>query len=73
MASGLIALVDDCIKQRFHPKPTHQFVIPVPKLKIDMDYIGTKALLKEMLQKSNKRETTPSRRPTPSRHNTHNL
>ncbi|KAF1344114.1 hypothetical protein BDV97DRAFT_373658 [Delphinella strobiligena] len=73
VASGIIALVDDCIKQRFHPKPTHQFVIPVPKLKIDMDYIGTKALLKEMLQKSNKRETTPSRRPTPSRHNTHDL
>ncbi|KAG9851884.1 hypothetical protein KCU63_g8682, partial [Aureobasidium melanogenum] len=43
VAAGLIALVDDCIKRRFHTRPVHGIAIPVPKFRLDMEYMGTGA------------------------------
>ncbi|KAL1302177.1 hypothetical protein AAFC00_002608 [Neodothiora populina] len=51
VASGLIALADDCIKQRFHPQMRRQFLIPVPKFRVDVDYVGTKTLWRDMLHR----------------------
>lgn len=68
VASGLIALVDDCIKHRIHPKPKRQLVIPVPKLRVDVDYVGTKELLRGLLHRSDDQPSRP-----PSRHVTYDL
>ena len=48
VAVGLIALVDDSIRARFHSKNERQLLIPVPKLHMDIGYIGPKRLVNEM-------------------------
>ncbi|KAL5119219.1 hypothetical protein ACEQ8H_002930 [Pleosporales sp. CAS-2024a] len=58
VATGLVALVDDCIKRRFHSKQTTQLHIPLmrsPSFKVNMDYVGPKRLIDEMFS----RNTTP--------------
>ena len=61
VASGLIALVDDCIKQHFSCKPKRQFVIPVPRVRMDLKYVGTKELFKGWMNRSNHDEATSGR------------
>jgi len=55
VATGLIALVDDCIKRRWHPtkKPTRQLKVPLTPLKMDMEYVGPKALVEHMFKRRN--------------------
>jgi len=70
VATGLIALVDDCIQRRFHRKRAVQLVLPVPMktpLKMNMEYVGPKRLIDEVF---NRRRTTPHRNPTPLRQGT---
>ncbi len=67
MASGLIALVDDCIKRRWHQKNLMQMTVPMltkSPLRLNMDYVGPKRLIEEVF---NRRENTSTRRPTPLR------
>ncbi|KAK4693552.1 hypothetical protein P7C71_g3873, partial [Lecanoromycetidae sp. Uapishka_2] len=69
VSSGLIALVDDCIKNQFHQK---RRVLTVPilnksPLKMNMEYVGPKRLMDEVFNRSYK---TFSRHPPPSRHTT---
>ncbi|PWW71572.1 hypothetical protein C7212DRAFT_234091 [Tuber magnatum] len=63
MATGLTALVDDCIKRRFHKKKTVQLVLPMPMIKnpmkMNLEYVGPKRLIDEVF----------NRRPTLSRSN----
>ncbi|KEQ62797.1 uncharacterized protein M437DRAFT_12823, partial [Aureobasidium melanogenum CBS 110374] len=41
VAAGLIALVDDCIKRRFHTRPVRAGIATaVPKFRLDMEYMG---------------------------------
>lgn len=47
VASGLIALVDDSIRARFHSKHAQQLVIP----KLGVEYIGPKRLINEMFKR----------------------
>jgi len=64
VASGLIALVDDSIKQHFHSKRTTQLFIPLPKTpSFKMEYIGPKRLIDEMFHR-NTRGGSSSRQPT---------
>ncbi|EGP87224.1 uncharacterized protein MYCGRDRAFT_72330 [Zymoseptoria tritici IPO323] len=49
IASGLIALVDNCIKERFHSKSSKQIVIP--KLQLGLEYVGPKRLINEMFKR----------------------
>jgi hypothetical protein len=67
VATGLIALVDDCIQRRFHRKRAVHLVLPVPMktpLKMNMEYIGPKRLIDEVFHR---RRTASSRSPTPLR------
>lgn len=69
VAAGLIALVDDCIKRRFHTRPVRGLVIPIPKLRLDMEYMGTGAKRSDdgPPVRPSTRGSTASRRPTPLR------
>jgi hypothetical protein len=58
ISSGLIALVDDCIKLRFNPKPKHtrQVSVPLTPLKMDLEYVGPKALVEHVFRRRNSEE-----------------
>lgn len=60
VAAGLIALVDDSIRARFHSKSESQLLIPVPKLQMDVEYVGPKRLINEMFgRKDNSSRSRP--------------
>ncbi|KAH0294003.1 hypothetical protein KCU62_g532, partial [Aureobasidium sp. EXF-3399] len=69
VAAGLIALVDDCIKRRFHTRPVRGLVIPIPRLRLDMEYMGTGVKRSDdgLPVRPSTRGSTASRRPTPLR------
>lgn len=75
MATGLTALVDDCIKRKFHKKKTVQLVLPVPMakspMKMKMEYVGPKRLIDEVFNRRPSLSRSPSaqssRSPTPVR------
>lgn len=67
VATGLIALVDDCIKRRWHSKNSVQMTLPMlvkSPLKMNMEYVGPKRLIDEVF---NRRGSTATRQPTPLR------
>jgi hypothetical protein len=50
-----MALVDDCIKRRFHSKQSTQLHIPLIRsasLKMNMEYIGPKRLIDEVFHRT---------------------
>jgi len=61
IATGLISLVDDCIKRRFHTKPRHQVNLPLTPLKVDMEFVGPKALVEHMFKRRNSSNSTKDR------------
>jgi hypothetical protein len=66
VATGLMALVDDCIKRRFSSKQNAQLHIPLIRsasLKMNMEYIGPKRLIDEMFSR-NTRSGSPSKQPS---------
>ncbi|KAJ4291696.1 hypothetical protein N0V90_009591 [Kalmusia sp. IMI 367209] len=63
IATGLMALVDDCIKRRFHTKQSTQLHIPLIRSKLHLDYIGPKRLIDEMFNRTS-RSGPPSRQPS---------
>lgn len=67
VATGLIALVDDCIKTRWHQKNGFQLNLPAlmkSPLQMNMEYVGPKRLIDEVF---NRRGLTATRHPTPTR------
>ncbi|KAH6676375.1 hypothetical protein B0J14DRAFT_353200 [Halenospora varia] len=63
IATGLIALVDDCIKRRFHSKKnTHQVGVPMTPLKYDMEFVTPKAMVEHMFKRRNSGGSTKSER-----------
>jgi hypothetical protein len=63
VATGLMALVDDCIKRRFHTKQSTQLHIPLIRsgsFKMGMEYVGPKRLIDEVFH----RRAAPSRQPS---------
>ncbi|KAF2797343.1 hypothetical protein K505DRAFT_235800, partial [Melanomma pulvis-pyrius CBS 109.77] len=55
IATGLMALVDDCIKRRFHTKQSTQLHIPLIRsssFKMNMEYIGPKRLIDEVFNRT---------------------
>jgi hypothetical protein len=62
VASGMIALVDDAIRIRFHSTTTKQLLIPVHKRQMSIDYIGPKRLINEMFR----RDSNSSQQSRPS-------
>lgn len=64
VATGLMALVDDCIKRRFHSKQSTQLHIPLMRsasFKMNMEYIGPKRLIDEVFNR-----TSSPRKPSPA-------
>src|SRR5690242_21757125 len=58
VATGLMALVDDCIKRHFSSKQHAQLHIPLIRsasLKMNMEYIGPKRLIDEMFSRNTRR------------------
>jgi hypothetical protein len=58
-----MALVDDCIKRRFHSKQSTQLHIPLIRstsFKMNMEYVGPKRLIDEMFNRSNNQKKSPS-------------
>lgn len=63
VATGLIALVDDCIKQRWHRSDRFQFPVPIPNLSpkgLNMEYIGPKRLIDEVFHRHGPNSTPRS-------------
>ncbi|MCJ1468670.1 hypothetical protein MMC07_007299 [Pseudocyphellaria aurata] len=67
VATGLIALVDDCINRRWRSKNSVHLTLPTlmkSPLKMNMEYVGPKRLLDEVF---NRRGSTATRQPSPLR------
>lgn len=59
VTTGMIALVDDCIKRIYHKKKFVQLILPTSTkspLKMNMEYVGPKRFIDEIL---NRRPTIP--------------
>ncbi|KAI4943761.1 hypothetical protein J4E86_009726 [Alternaria arbusti] len=71
MATGLMALVDDCIKRRFHSKQSTQMHIPLlrnPSFKMaNLEYIGPKRLIDEMFSRKHQDGNIPKKHPSAAR------
>jgi len=55
VSTGLMALVDDCIKRRFHSKQSTQLHIPLMRstsFKMNMEYIGPMRLIDEVFNRN---------------------
>jgi hypothetical protein len=67
VATGLMALVDDCIKRRFHSKQTTQMHIPLlrssPFKMANLEYIGPKRLIDEVFNRKQFNGDTARRQP----------
>ena len=61
VATGLIALVDDCIKRRFHSKKHTTFSLPLTQVKMDMEFVGPKAMVEHMFKRRNSGGSTKER------------
>ena len=67
VATGLMALVDDSIKSKFHQKGGVRMSVPSlmkTPLKMNMEYVGPKQLIDEIFHR---RGNIATRRPTPLR------
>lgn len=64
MATGLMALVDDCIKERWQPKKAHHIPLPLTSKTVNFDAISPKAIMQHVFGRRNsndhQRPTTPS-------------
>lgn len=64
-----MALVDDCIKRRFHSKQSTQLHIPLMRsasFKMNMEYVGPKRLIDEMFHRNTgpKRQLSGTKQPS---------
>ncbi|KAI5845364.1 hypothetical protein BZA05DRAFT_342491 [Tricharina praecox] len=54
ITTGLVALVDDCIKRKYHKKKSVRLVLPTTgktPLKMNMEYVGPKRFIDEMFHR----------------------
>lgn len=71
MASGLVALVDDCIKRRWDHKRRMEIAVPMlmkSPFRLNMEYVEPRRLMDEMFSRTQK---STVRRPTPLREMTY--
>ncbi|PQE30513.1 Calcofluor white hypersensitive protein [Rutstroemia sp. NJR-2017a WRK4] len=63
VSTGLIALVDDSIKRHFDPKVQriHQLGVPLTPLKMDMEFVGPRAMVEHMFKRRNSGGSTKSK------------
>lgn len=53
VSTGLIALVDDCIKRRFRSKQKHTHQVTVPLTKYDVEFITPRGMVEHMFKRRN--------------------
>lgn len=62
VATGLIALVDDCIKRHFHrhhhKRHVRQVGVPLTPLKVDMEFVSPKVMMEHMFRRRNSAGST---------------
>jgi len=62
VATGLMALVDDSIRRKWHSRRHHQLILSLSSsFKMDMEYIGPKRLIDEVFNRGNYTATSRSR------------
>jgi hypothetical protein len=65
-----MALVDDCIKRRFHSKQSTQMHIPLLRNSsfkmANLEYIGPKRLIDEVFHRKHHHVGLPKRQPAPA-------
>ncbi|KAF2718628.1 hypothetical protein K431DRAFT_204628, partial [Polychaeton citri CBS 116435] len=64
VASGLMALVDDTIRMRFHSKGSRPMLLPLPNGDFEVEYVGPKRLINEMFGKRDGHHSTSNSRPS---------
>ena len=64
MATGLMALVDDCIKERWQTKKAHRIPMPSTFKSVNFDAVSPKAIMQHVFGRRNsndhQRPATPS-------------
>ncbi|CCF33893.1 hypothetical protein CH063_05992 [Colletotrichum higginsianum] len=51
VATGLMALVDDCIKHRWQTKKIHRIPVPLTSRTVDVEYVGPRAFVQHLFQR----------------------
>lgn len=70
MATGLMALVDDCIKERWQPKKIHRIPVPLTSKTVNFEAVSPKAFMQHVFGRRHSNEhsppASPRRLPNPS-------
>jgi len=73
IATGLTALIDNSIKRRFQPRRSTSKVlhigVPLTPLKMDMEYVGPKAMMEHVFKRRNSGGSVSSGAQSPLRYN----
>ncbi len=64
MATGLMALVDDCIKERWQTKKVHRIPVPLTSKTVNFETVSPKSIIQHIFGRRNSNDQ--SHRPTPS-------
>ncbi|ORY63126.1 uncharacterized protein BCR38DRAFT_485893 [Pseudomassariella vexata] len=62
VATGLMALVDDCIKERWGTKKAHHIGLPLTSKSVDVEYVGPKAFVQQMFSRRKSDENSSALR-----------
>ncbi|KAK1836460.1 hypothetical protein QBC39DRAFT_338148 [Podospora conica] len=65
MATGLMALVDDCIKERWQPKKTHQIALPLTQRTLNFGAATPRSFMQLFGRRNSNKSTTASPLRTP--------
>ncbi|KAI9695485.1 MAG: hypothetical protein M1820_008587 [Bogoriella megaspora] len=57
VATGMIALVDDCIKRRFHASQNKRVLVSLPSRKQNLEFVGPKRLVNETFSRPSSRRS----------------
>jgi hypothetical protein len=64
MATGLMALVDDCIKERWQTKKVHRITVPLTSKTVSLEAVSPKAIMQHVFGRrysnDHQRPVTPS-------------
>jgi hypothetical protein len=66
MATGLMALVDDCIKERWQTKKVHRIPVPLTSktVNLDLDAVSPKALMQHVFGRRDSNDQKPPATPS---------
>lgn len=65
MATGLMALVDDCIKERWQTKKAHRIPVPLTHKSVSLEAVTPKAIMQHVFGRRHSHDNHAQRPPTP--------